>query len=270
MRPEEAAAQVAGDFGLRVDEPTVLRDTNNVVAWLAPSPVVAKIGTGHRRRLEDELAAGRLLKAAAAPVVGPSALLPPLVHLSHGHRITFWEYRPETGGDPSAVALALALRGLHASLAQLLVEKQVPLPSFSGELTQVGRKLRDPDFAPALYPDGRQMLLDALSVFRLDDTRESAVLHGSPHRFNILSVDGEPYFIDFETICLGPIEWDLAHLDASVSIEYPDSINETLLTGCRRLVSVKTATWCWANVEYSEDMRWHAEHHLGVVREALG
>jgi hypothetical protein len=32
------------------------------------------------------------------------------------------------------------------------------------------------------------------------------VLHGSPHRMNILARSGAPVFIDLETIQIGPIE----------------------------------------------------------------
>ena len=34
-------------------------------------------------------------------------------------------------------------------------------------------------------------------------------------------VDGEPMFIDFETVCYGPVEWDLCHLEPSVAHRYP-------------------------------------------------
>ena len=43
------------------------------------------------------------------------------------------------------------------------------------------------------------------------------VLHGSPHRMNILTRDGAPVFIDLETIQIGPIEWDLADLEPEVA-----------------------------------------------------
>ena len=42
---------------------------------------------------------------------------------------------------------------------------------------------------------------------RLDELAPAdrfVVLHGSPHSYNVLLVDDEPGFIDFETACLGP------------------------------------------------------------------
>jgi len=51
MGPVEAAVSVAHRFGVAVVDPVTLSDSNNVVVWLRPAPVVAKVGTGHHRRL---------------------------------------------------------------------------------------------------------------------------------------------------------------------------------------------------------------------------
>lgn len=93
-------------------------------------------------------------------------------------------------------------------------------------------------------------------------------IHGSPHRSNILSVDGRPLFIDFETLALGPVEWDLAHLEPEVANAYPASVDAHTLAQCRTMVSAKTAAWCWAAIERSPELRSHAEHHLAVIKHA--
>src|SRR5580658_8082300 len=90
-------------------------------------------------------------------------------------------------------------------------------------------------------------------------------LHGAPHPHNILLVDGEPVFIDFETTCMGPVEWDLAHLDAQAEPLFRDLIQSELLWLCRSIASVKTATLCSADIDRG-DMREHAEWHLAHVR----
>jgi hypothetical protein len=43
--------QCCPHFGVAVADPVTLSDSNNVVEWLRPAPVVAKVGTGHLRRL---------------------------------------------------------------------------------------------------------------------------------------------------------------------------------------------------------------------------
>jgi thiamine kinase-like enzyme len=92
------------------------------------------------------------------------------------------------------------------------------------------------------------------------------VIHGSPHPFNILRVDGEPRFIDFETTCIGPLEWDLAHTAPETEHSYVVALNAPLLRSCREMVSVTTAAWCWMDVDRG-DLRYHAEAHLAHVKE---
>lgn len=266
MRPEEAASEVARDFGVEVEEPVLLQDTNNIVFWLAPSPVVAKINSGQPDRLERELSTAMALDDASAPVVGPSHLLPRAVHQRQGYHITFWRYVSGTGVDLSARTIASALGVLHAALARISGTGQ--LPAFSEELDLVVRRLHDPIFAPALGDADRGRLVGALEVLTPGGS-VGDVLHGSPHRFNILGEQGSPRFIDFETVCRGPIEWDLAHLEPAVAEAYPATIDSQMLDRCRLAVSAKTAAWCWDLADQNEEMRHHALHHLEIVREAL-
>ena len=83
-------------------------------------------------------------------------------------------------------------------------------------------------------------------------------------------VGGEPMFIDFETVCYGPVEWDLCHLDSSVTRQYPPACNLEALSLARLVVSAMTSALCWEGLDRGEDMRSHAEHHLAVVRGASG
>ena len=99
-------------------------------------------------------------------------------------------------------------------------------------------------------------------------TGSERVIHGSPHRFNILVVDAAPMFIDFETVELGPIEWDLAHLEPEIADFYPGEFDYQALALCRVMVSAATSTWCWDGLERGSDMQSHAQHHLEVVRSS--
>src|SRR5258708_23029237 len=49
-------------------------------------------------------------------------------------------------------------------------------------------------------------------------------------------------FIDFETCCRGPIEFDVAHVPQEVSARYPD-VDRVLLAQGRRLVLAMVAAW---------------------------
>lgn len=268
---EEVAGELARRFGITVEAPTFLRSTNNIVLWLAPSRVVAKVGTGQNDRLATELEVASRLAAWGAPVVGPASEAPAVVHRLREFAVTFWTYQPQVpNAELAPEPIAVALHRLHDALERYATGPVEPLPPCGDELANLRRFLRDPDFASALAPADHDLLADTLD--ELSPQLEEApaqVLHGSPHEFNILLVDGNPRFIDFETVCTGPREWDLAHLSPEVAALYLDAVDESLLRVCRVLVSAKTAGWCWASLDRGADMRWHAEHHLEVVREAM-
>ena len=131
--------------------------------------------------------------------------------------------------------------------------------------------LKRPGFAPELVEADRALLRETLvdGIAELAKmTGSERVIHGSPHRFNILVVDATPMFIDFETVELGPLEWDLAHLEPEVAGLYPGEFDSQALALCRVMVSAATSTWCWEGLERGSDMQSHAQHHLEVVRSS--
>jgi hypothetical protein len=136
------------------------------------------------------------------------------------------------------------------------------------------RALERPGFAPELADEGDRALLRGALVDGLDRLgtlgTDTKVVHGSPHRFNILLVEGTPRFIDFETVEIAPLEWDLAHLEPEVADLYPGELDDEVLALSRVMVSAATSAWCWEGVDRGPDMRFHAQHHLDVVRSCLG
>jgi thiamine kinase-like enzyme len=93
-------------------------------------------------------------------------------------------------------------------------------------------------------------------------------LHGDPHAGNVIAAASGRRWVDFEATCVGPLEWDLASLDAETAARFLD-VNSSHLDLMRLVTSARVAIWCWARAEHRE-MRPHAEHHLGVARAALG
>jgi predicted trehalose synthase len=266
--PIEAAVGVASRFGLVVEDPLVLHDSNNTVVWLRPHAVVAKVATGHHRRLDLEMAVGRHLAACGAPVVAPADALPQMPHRLGGLEATFWTYEHQAEDQElDEEQLALALDQVHRALNTF----PGALPDFDDELDSVATVLSDPVRSPALGTTDRALLLSALSLLRRDlaaCASPQRALHGSPHNGNVLFVQGKVLFIDFETVCRGPLEWDLAHVGDGVLRAYPACFDSTALRLCQGLVSVKTAAWCWARYEH-KDLRWHARHHLAQVHRLM-
>jgi hypothetical protein len=61
------AVEVAHGQGLIVEEPALLRSTNNAVAWLSPANVVVKVSAASNPRLDTELQVAKELSVLGAP-----------------------------------------------------------------------------------------------------------------------------------------------------------------------------------------------------------
>jgi Ser/Thr protein kinase RdoA (MazF antagonist) len=92
------------------------------------------------------------------------------------------------------------------------------------------------------------------------------VLHGEPHRDNVLATATGFRWIDFEEVSIGPLEWDLTSLPSGSEEEFPQ-VDRELLRLLRTLNSARVATWCWVCADI-EGMRSHGEFHLERVRRA--
>jgi hypothetical protein len=263
-----ALADLVRSCGFDVQQPVSLRSTNNVVVWFSPSPVVAKISKDHDRA-GRELAVVRELVERAAPVVPPIDVGIEQPASIDEKAVTFWRYEPQDNVvESDAAQIAECLFHLHSELDSM---RDRAVPSLRELLRSAVGALERRDFAPALVEADRALLRWTLvdGIARLAKfAGGERVIHGSPHRFNILVVDAAPRFIDFETVEIGPLEWDLAHLEPEVAGLYPGEFDDQVLALCRVMVSAATSTWCWEGLERGSDMQSHAQHHLQVVRSS--
>jgi hypothetical protein len=102
-------------------------------------------------------------------------------------------------------------------------------------------------------------------------TRRSAgeqLLHGEPHPGNLLHTRVGPKFVDLQTCCRGPIEFDIAHAPEGVSEHYP-RVNEDLLAECRILMLAMITTWRWDRDDQLPNGRQLAVDWLTQMRTAL-
>lgn len=262
----QAAVRAGVAAGYAVKSPLLLAETNNVVVWLRPSCVVAKVGRWQHshERLRREHAVGSELRGIA-PIAPPIAGVDPTIDVETGYLVTFWEgAESEPERELSTMAIVPALRQLHAGLARC----RTLLPDFRHSLALARTVLADDARMKALANGNRQMLRSAFDhlLAELDSTQFSQQgLHGEPHTGNLLRTRSGLRWIDLESACLGPLEWDLAFLSEDAVAEFPEA-NPELVSFLRVLNSARVATWCWARVE-TGDLQWHAEHHLGVVRD---
>ena len=251
--------------GTHVSEPALLQETNNTVVWLRPSPVVAKVATRPDSKLDvrREHAVGCELATLGADIAVPLPLLEPIEHLPTGFVVTLWALLDRVDAPVTDRSLSDSLAALHAALAKTWTE----LPSYRVELVRARVALDDDTFMAALAPADRSFLR---SVFDVGLTQLDGVdldrqrLHGEPHAGNRLLTPQGLRWIDFESCCVGPLEWDLAFQPAEVSAMFSD-VDRELLGRLRRLNSARVATWCWGTARFPE-MRRHGEFHLHALR----
>lgn len=267
-RAVAAAVEVAERHGLDVPSPRVLRDWNDTVVHLSPHAVVARVGTSWVAWDKDatyrrELAVARHAAARQGPCVRPSSLLPPGPHRAEGLALAFWEYLEIDPGEPDALAAGNALRAFHTVVA----DYDRPLPRLDERHERALAVARSLDLPGA---DDRALLgstLERLCVAFAETARDERVLHGGPHESNLLRTSEGPRWIDLDTVCRGPLEWDLAHLPAEAAAVFPEA-DPASLELARDLVSAEVAVWCWHSYGRAPEVDEAAHFHLDRVRLA--
>ena len=202
----------------------------SVRVHLHPSPVVSRVVTvGRELRgeprpwLEREVAVGQFLARSRAEVVAPWA--DPGPHHIDGIDVTLWCWADHEPGTVSPTDFAAMLGRLHDALASY----DADLPPLVGPLTDIATALTRCD------DDVLHGAAEVLVPLALGWPRRP--LHGDAHTGNVLVTPAGPRWTDFEDVCAGPVEWDLASLtvtDEAVAA-YPGPIDETRLEECRDL-----------------------------------
>ena len=268
----QAAREIARSHGIVARQARVLHDANNVVVHLAPSPVVAKIclasvGDHGWRKLATELEITRHLIRAGAPVVGPSQELPPGPHVQGDFAMTFWRYQDH---DPSAVATSQGAGQALAQVHEALDSYPETLPSFLDRQVKRAARILFSESVPSPLPTTEHAFLCSqyLSITsELDDRKlRCRTLHGDPHRGNLLVSKTGYLMIDFESVCSGPLEWDLSALPGLGANTF--SVDEELLSLLRRLRSLCVAVWCWTRSRSSIALDRTARNHMDLLRLA--
>jgi molybdopterin-guanine dinucleotide biosynthesis protein A len=267
-RAVAAAVQVAERHGLDVPSARVLKDWNDTVVHLSPHAVVARVATSWVARDKEatyrrELAVAAHAAARGGPCVRPTSLLPPGPHRAEGLTLAFWEYLEAEPGELDALDAGRALRAFHASVANY----DRPLPRLDERLE---RATAAADGLDRLEPRDRTLLGSTLARLRValaETARNERVLHGGPHESNIVRTSEGPRLFDLDTVCRGPLEWDLAHLPVEAAALFPQA-DRASLSIARDLVSAEVAVWCWHSYGRAPDVDEAAHFHLDRVRLA--
>lgn len=265
-----ATTSVASDLGLNVDDAILLQNSNRLAVRLLPCDVLARVATTVRRNQEGaafELEMALRLAETGSPCEVPEPRVQPLVYVRDGFAVTFWTYYEPQSGEVPPEEYARALEGLHAGMRQL----DVAAPHFTDRVEEAQSIVRDRSQSPELGDADRELLTTALQGLRqpiLDRGAAEQLLHGEPHAGNLLKTARGFRFIDLETCCYGPVEFDLAHAPDEVGDHYAYA-DRLLLRDCRILRPAIVAAWRADRGDQFPNGSEVLAALLGLVREAL-
>jgi hypothetical protein len=243
-RAMAAAISAASSLDLTVDDAIVLHDSNKLTLRLLPCDVLARVAPVALQVSQFEVDLAQRLAESGCPVTALEPRVDPRVYERDGFVVTLWTYyEPATPREVSPADYASALERLHAGMRKL----DISAPHFTDRVERAQQLVASRDHTPALADADRELLGDTLrSLRRVIGVRGAAeqLLHGEPHPGNVLTTKNGLLFIDLETCCHGPVEFDLAHAPEEVSEHYP-GVNQDLLRECRILVLAMITTWRW-------------------------
>jgi len=272
-RARAAAMLAASSLDLRVDDAIVLHDSNKLTLRLLPCDVVARVAPVAHQVAQVEIVLAQRLAKSGSPVAALDPRVEPRVYERDGFVVTLWTYyEPAAPREVSPADYANALGRLHAGLRKL----DIPAPHFTDRVEQAQQLVASRDHTPALADADRELLGSTLRRLRqVIGERGGAeqLLHGEPHPGNVLTTKNGLLFIDLETCCRGPVEFDLAHAPEEVSEHYPD-VSQDLLRKCRILVLAMIATWRWDRGDQLPNgrqlgMEWLSRIRAGLDRDGL-
>src|SRR5260370_32844517 len=267
-RAVAAAMSTASSLDLTVDDAIVLHDSNKLTLRVLPWDVLARVAPAALQVAQFEVELAQRLAESGCPVAALEPRVDPRVYERDGFVVTLWTYyEPAAPREVSPADYARTLERLHAGMRKL----DIPAPHFTDRVEQAQQLVASRDRTPALACADRDLLGDTLrSLRRVIGDRGAAeqLLHGEPHPGNVLTTKNGLLFIHLETLCRGPVEFDLAHAPEEVSDHYP-GVNQDLLRERRIPVLAMITTWRWDRRDQLPNGRQLATESLSHIRAPL-
>jgi aminoglycoside phosphotransferase (APT) family kinase protein len=285
-RAEAAALAVLSGAGLRADTVEVVQASNRLTVRVLPCDVLARVAPeSYRPSAEFEVEVARQLAAADAPAVALEPRLEPRVYIHDGFVLNFWTYHePRPVEDVTARDYAEGLARFHAGMRTI----DLATPHFTDRVAEAVAIVSDPHLSPDLPEADRDLLIATLrstTAAILGSEAPEQLLHGEPHSGNVLVTDAGLLFIDFETCCRGPVEFDVAHCTpftplseespwffgagtpAEVAAHYP-SADPALVRTCWVLMLAMVAAWRFDADDRFPQGRRMGDEFLAEIRKA--
>lgn len=181
--------------------------------------------------------------------------------------IILWTSYQTVSAEPIPPAdYAAALHRLHVGMRTV----DLPTPHFLDRVDEAQQLVVDRDRTPDLPDAEREFLGNILQRSRtaIGVRGGEQLLHGEPHPGNLIAAATGPIFIDLETCCRGPVEFDLAHAPDEVADHYP-GVDHELLTQCRILMLAMVIMWRWDRDDQLPDGRRLAAEWLRELQSML-
>jgi hypothetical protein len=281
QRAVEAGRSEACAQGLRVDDAAVVHNSNRIAVHLTPCDVLARVAPLAYQTADDDLevVVARHLAEADSPVAELDPRVEPGVHVRDGFAVTLWTYyEPLAPADLEPAEYANALARLHVGLRQI----DVRTPHFTERVTDAQRIVGDREESPKLLGADRELLANTLTRFGTAISGRATgeqLLHGEPHVGNLLRTRKGLLFIDLETCCRGPIEFDIAHgtlpsedgrmLAAEDVLEHYPTADGDVIEQSRILIWAMITTWRWRHDDQLPNGPFWAIEGLNQLRVAL-
>ncbi len=266
----DAALSTAVALGLEAKDAVVLHASNRTMLRLLPCDVVARVAPmALKESAEFEVEVARRLAEAGSPVAALEPRIEPRVYLRDGLAINFWTYyEPVSPQAVTAAEYAEALERLHAGMRGL---RGFASPHFTDRVAEALQLVDSPAETPDLADADRELLdttLRTLSRSIAQRGTRDQLLHGEPHPGNLLRTKDGLLFIDFETCCRGPVEFDIAHGPEDAGEHYPGA-DQGMLRDCRVLILAMVAAWRWDRNDQFPGGRQMGIEFVHQVRAAL-
>jgi hypothetical protein len=243
----DAAMSTAAALGLKVDDAIALQNSNKLAVRLLPCDVFGRIAEERgdsRQSAEFEVELARRLAQTGSPVAALEPRVEPQGYVRDGFVITLWTYyEPVLDRSVEPAEYARALKRLHAGMREV----EIPSPHFTDRIAEAQALVGNRAQTPELPELDRELLSNALRSLRQsigDRGAAEQLLHGEPLTGNLMRTKKGLLFIDLETRCRGPVEFDIAHAPVAVSERYSDA-DQGLVRECRALTLAMVTSWRW-------------------------
>ena len=274
VRPAvDAAMSIASALGLKVEETVVLQASNKLTVRLLPCDVLARIADVGHQVADFEVELAKRLAEIGSPVGALEPRVEPRVYVRDGWAVTLWTYyEPVPPQEVAPVEYARVLERMHTGMRGI----EIATPHFTDRVAEAQSLVASRDRTPELPDADRELLSNTLQTLRRAIENRGApeqLLHGEPHPGNLLRTKKGLLFIDLETCCRGPVEFDIAHVELprfpdEVSKHYP-GVDQQLLRECHVLVLAMITAWRWDRDDELPNGRRLALDWLGEMRSAL-